>query len=103
MRGCYAGSCISTSENQPSTTRVNKPPADVPLAKLAYRVAPSTLIVEGTNPIKFVYDHFSAEVHKLDEETAVQVADDIASALDRVRGAVGPLPRQASYVIHRST
>ena len=84
-------------------TRVNKPPADVPLAKLAYRVAPSTLIVEGTNPIKVIYDHFSAGVHKLDEETAVQVADDIASALDRVRGAVGPLPRQASYVIHRST
>jgi hypothetical protein len=61
------------------------------------------LIVEGTNPIKVIYDHFSAGVHKLDEETAVQVADDIASALDRVRGAVGPLPRQASYVIHRST
>jgi peptide subunit release factor RF-3 len=61
------------------------------------------LIVEGTNPIKVIYDHFSAGVHKLDEETAVQVADNIASALERVRGAVGPLPRQASYVIHRST
>jgi hypothetical protein len=60
------------------------------------------LIVEGTNPIKVIYDHFSAGVHKLDEETAVKVADDIASALDRVRGAVGPLPRQASYVIHLS-
>jgi hypothetical protein len=33
-----------------------------------------------------IYDHFSAGVHKLDEQTAVQVADDIASALDRVRG-----------------
>lgn len=53
-------------------------------AKLAYRVAPSTLIVEGTNPIKIIYDRFSAGVHKLDEDTAVQVAAEIATALEYV-------------------
>ena len=34
--------------------------------------------------LKVIYDHFSAGVHKLDEETAVQVADEIASALEYV-------------------
>lgn len=53
-------------------------------ARLAYRVAPSTLIVEGTNPIKIIYDRFSVGLHSLDEETAVQVAGEIATALEYV-------------------
>lgn len=53
-------------------------------AKLAYRVAPSSLIVEGTNPIKIIYSHFSAGVHTLDEEAALHVAAEIATALEYV-------------------
>lgn len=62
-------------------------------ASLAYRVAPSTLIVEGTNPIKIIYSHFSAGVHTLDEEPALRVATEIATALEYV---VVELHRQQS-------
>jgi hypothetical protein len=52
--------------------------------KLAADHAPRSLVVEGTNPLKLIYELLSSEVHGLDDPAACEVAEKLVAALDFV-------------------
>lgn len=52
--------------------------------EVAYRLAPASIIVDGTNPLKLIHDRLSIGVHRLSEDDCVQTAATITSALEFV-------------------
>lgn len=50
--------------------------------KFASDIAPSSIIVEGHNPIKEIHERLSIGIHTLDDATANQYAEEIRTALE---------------------
>jgi len=53
-------------------------------ARLAYQVAPGSIVVEGSNPLKIIHDELSGGVHRLGENEALEVANELSRALEFV-------------------
>lgn len=53
-------------------------------SRVAYRVAPESIVVEGTNPLKIIHDRLSEGLHTLPEEECMEVARQLASAVEYV-------------------
>jgi hypothetical protein len=49
---------------------------------IVYRHAPASLIVDGKNPLKLMHDLLSQGLHSLSEEECIQIALQIAAALE---------------------
>ena len=50
--------------------------------KFAADIAPSSILVEGHNPVKEIHERLSVGLHTLDDETANQYAQEIRTALE---------------------
>jgi len=50
--------------------------------KFAADIAPSSILVEGHNPLKEIHERLSVGLHTLDDETANQYAEEIRTALE---------------------
>jgi hypothetical protein len=50
--------------------------------KFAADIAPSSILVEGQNPLKEIHERLSVGLHTLDDETANEYAEEIRTALE---------------------
>jgi hypothetical protein len=50
----------------------------------AYRYAPRAIIVEGSNPLKLIYENLSAGIHMRSEQECIRSALEVSAALEFV-------------------
>jgi len=58
---------------------------------LAYKFAPASIIVDGNNPLKTIYERLSDAIHNRSDEEALQAALSVSATLEYV---VAELNRQ---------
>ena len=73
-----------TEEDVAQVRKVREGKAFDAKLEIAYQVAPASLQVSGSNPLKIVHDILSVGVHRLSEEECVQAASEASTALTYV-------------------